>query len=46
MPAPNANSQSDKVKEVARSLGCEDDPDRFKERLGKLVKHQPVEKPE
>lgn len=38
--------QSDKFKEAARELGCDDDPDRFRERLGKLVKHKPVEKPE
>jgi hypothetical protein len=41
-----AKSQSDKFKDAARELGCDDDPDRFKERLGKLVKHKPVEKPE
>jgi hypothetical protein len=23
-----------------------DDPDRFRERVGKIVKHKPVEKPE
>jgi hypothetical protein len=27
-------------------VGCDDDPDRFRERVGKLVKHKPVEKPE
>ena len=42
----NSQSQSDKFKEAARALECDDDPDRFRERLGKLVKHKPVEKPE
>ena len=37
-------SQLDKFKEAARDLGTDDDPRRFDERLGKLVKHKPVEK--
>ena len=39
-------SQLDKFKEAARDLESDDDPERFKERLGKLVKHKPVEKPD
>ena len=39
-------SQSDKFKQAARELETDDDPERFKERVGKLVKHKPVEKPE
>lgn len=39
-------SQLDKFKEAARALETDDDEQRFKERLGKLVKHKPVEKPE
>jgi hypothetical protein len=39
-------TQSDKFKEAARALECDDDPERFRERVGKLVKHKPVEKPE
>ena len=31
-------SQLDKFKEAARDLGTDDDPKRFDERLGKLVK--------
>ena len=32
---------------AAGQLETDDDPERFKERLGKLVKHKPVpEKPE
>lgn len=37
-----AQSQSDKFKEAARALECDDDPARFEERVGKLVKHKPV----
>jgi len=40
------NTQAEKFREAAERLGCDDDPDRFKERLGKLVKHKPVEKSE
>ncbi len=39
-------TQLDKFKEAARELEMDDDPARFKERLGKLVKHKPVVKPE
>ncbi len=39
-------AQLDKFKEAARALDCDDDEQRFKERVGKLVKHKPVEKPE
>jgi hypothetical protein len=40
-------SQLDKFKEAARDLETDDDPKRFEERRGKLVKHKPVpEKPE
>ena len=38
--------QSEKFKDAARALGCDDDPERFRERAAKLVKHKPVEKPE
>jgi hypothetical protein len=38
-------TQADKFKEAARELGCDDDDARFKARVGKLVKHKPVEKP-
>ena len=37
-------SQSEKFTEAARELECDDDPERFRDRLGKLVKHKPVEK--
>lgn len=36
-------SQLDKFKEAARALETDDDETRFKERLGKLVKHRPAE---
>lgn len=41
--APPTPSQLDKFKEAARGLECDDDEQRFKERLGKLVKHKPVQ---
>jgi hypothetical protein len=45
MPDQPDRSQIDKFKDAARDLGTDDDPKRFDERLGKLVKHKPVEKP-
>lgn len=42
----NDKSQLDKFKEAARQLETDDDPERFKERLAKVVKHKPLEKPE
>ena len=39
-------SQLDKFKAAARELETDDDHERFKERIAKLVKHKPVEKPE
>jgi hypothetical protein len=36
--------QIDKFKDTARELECDDDEQRFKERLGKLVRGKP-EKP-
>lgn len=37
--------QIEKFKETARALETDDDPERFRERLAKLVKHKPVGKP-
>jgi hypothetical protein len=42
----NEKSQLDKFKEAARELETDDDEARFDERLRKIVKHKPVEKPE
>ncbi|HEY0412238.1 MAG TPA: hypothetical protein VGD66_03745 [Allosphingosinicella sp.] len=39
-------SQIDKFKDAARELECDDDEVHFDERIKKLVKHKPVEKPE
>lgn len=39
-------SQLDNFKEAARQLGTDDNPERFKERLGRLVKHKPAPVPE
>jgi hypothetical protein len=36
-------TQLDKFKDAARELECDDDEQRFKERLGKLVKVKPTE---
>ena len=33
--------QLDKFKEAARELECDDDEERFKERVGKLVRQKP-----
>jgi hypothetical protein len=35
--------QLDKFKDAARELECDDDEQRFKERLEKLVKKSPVD---
>ncbi len=43
---PSDKAQADRFKEAARELKTDDDPERFKERLRKLVKHKPVEKPD
>ena len=39
-------TQLDKFKEAARNLETDDDEARFDDRLRKIVKHKPVEKPE
>ncbi|WP_373491579.1 hypothetical protein [Parasphingorhabdus sp.] len=39
-------TQSEKFKRVARELECDDDEQRFKERLKKIVKQKPVDKVE
>ncbi|MGC1270752.1 MAG: hypothetical protein WA842_09175 [Croceibacterium sp.] len=45
--APQGKSQLDKFKKAAHELECDDDEQRFKERLGKLVakKDQPPSPP-
>jgi hypothetical protein len=43
--ADEPKSQLDKFREAARELDTDDDAEAFKERLRKLVKHKPVEKP-
>lgn len=43
-PAPK--TQREKFEQAARELETDDDPARFRERVGKVVKHKPVEKPE
>jgi len=40
-------AQLDKFKDAAQALECDNDDQRFKDKLKKLVKHKPVpEKPE
>lgn len=40
---PELQNRADRVGDLARILECDDDPDRFRERVAKLVKHKPVE---
>lgn len=44
--AKTDTAQLEKFKAAARELETDDDEARFDERLKKLVKHKPVEKPE
>jgi hypothetical protein len=37
-------TQREKFEQAARELETDDDPARFRERVGKIVKHKPVEK--
>lgn len=37
---------TDKFKQAARDLECDEEEARFDERVRKLVKHKPVERPE
>ncbi len=46
MPDDPGKTQLDKFKEAARDLETDDDEARFDDRLRKIVKHKPVEKPE
>jgi len=39
-------TQAEKFAELSRALECDEDEDRFKERLRQIVKHKPVETPE
>ena len=42
---PDRRTQLDKFKEAARELECDDDEKRFKERLEKVAKAKPAERP-
>ena len=46
MSESDKKPQLDKFKEAARDLETDDDEARFDERLRKIVKHKPVEKPD
>ncbi len=39
-------SQVDRFKQAAAAVECDDDEARFEERLRRVVKHKPVEKPQ
>lgn len=39
-------TQLDKFKEAARDMETDDDEARFDERLKKMVRHKPVDKPD
>ena len=39
-------TQLDKFKQAAKELETDNDSKRFKERVGKLVKHKPIAKPQ
>lgn len=41
----NDKTQLDKFKQAARDLECDDDDQTFRDRLGKIAKAVPVEKP-
>lgn len=43
---PDATEQVERFKQAAGGLECDDDSERFRDRVGRLVKHKPVEKPE
>ena len=43
---PDQPTQLDKFKEAARELETDDNEARFDERLRKIVKHKPVERPD
>ena len=42
MTSADDKPQLDKFKEAARKLECDDDEQRFKERLGRLAKPKPT----
>lgn len=42
----NDKEQIDKFKDAARELECDDDDQRFKDRLKKLAKNQPGRQPD
>lgn len=46
MKCNNGTPQLDKFKKAARELEAYDNRARFEERVGKLVKHKPVEDPQ
>lgn len=45
MPDKSPESQSERFAQAARELGCDDDPERFKETVRKLAKAPPAPGP-
>lgn len=43
---PSPDDQSERFKQAARELGCDEDEGRWDERLKKIAGAKPVEKPE
>ena len=44
MAKPDEESQLEEFKKAARELECDDDQERFDQRLKRLVKHKPAKK--
>ncbi|MEA3000663.1 MAG: hypothetical protein QOK17_2496 [Sphingomonadales bacterium] len=42
---PDATEQVERFKQAARDLGCDEDEAAWDERLKKVARHKPVEKP-
>lgn len=42
-PGPNAKARMERITEIARELGCDEDEAAFKEKLGQIARHKPTE---
>ena len=38
-------SQSDRFKQMAHELGCDEDEEAFKEKLKRVIRHKPKDEP-
>ena len=41
----SAMSQAERFRETARQLECDEDKERFEEKLGKIARHRPADQP-